>query len=115
VPQIIRGRDWGVPADLDRISLDATSRKLRNRVVKQLGYEKTAILDPGYAHHLITTWYRANDLNNVYWLLDVPVGRELNPPADLTMGRVVFTTGVDFMQSANITPKFSFVDAHIGT
>ncbi|KAH7070825.1 hypothetical protein FB567DRAFT_539286 [Paraphoma chrysanthemicola] len=112
-PRIIRGRDWGVPADLDRICLDATSKKLRNRVVKQVGYEKTAIQDPGDAHHLISTWYRANDLNNVYWLLDVDVGVELNPPADLTMGRVVFNIGLAFTQTANITPKFSFVDAHI--
>ena len=117
-PQVLRGRELGVSRELDRSCLEATAqtiaKKERYTVFHQVQFDKAEVPDLGEAHHLISTWFRANDINHVYWTIDVSVGRPLSPPAEVTRGQVVFDQGIDFAQKANITPKFTFVDTHIG-
>lgn len=112
-PILMRDRRWPIPSNLERLCLDLVGP--RSKVFRQT-YCNSIPVAPEDKQHEMKIWFKANDPNNVVWTLDVRLdGHDIAPPSFLTEGKDVYTEqSITFAQKVNITPKYCYVDTHVG-
>ena len=118
-PQLLRKWDCGLPKNLDRLCINTIINASKNETIlayRQSGFAKAAVLGAEHSFNVTKSLYN-NDPNEVYWAFDVSVIDEepltLTPPECIVRNQIMFTPNTVLYQKANVTPKYTFVDAHI--
>ena len=120
LPQLLRNWDCGLPKDLDRLCMDMVSNTPKNepiQVYRQSGFAKATVPQAETIFSVTKSLY-GNDPKEVCWAFDVPVidkeSLTLTPPQCIVRNQIMLTPNTVLYQKANVTPKYTFVDAHIG-